>query len=188
MTDETTQNFDPSSFEPEEVPEDEAALADEVQSFWETARGRAGLGKTSVVIGQTVNEAVAPPAWSFGDNEDLADALVGAVLAGEKTGTSTALWEFEDSGEKLPTVGELSIVLDGAGHPRALIRTTEVEVVPFDEVTEDFAAAEGEDDRSLAMWREGHEAYFRRNLGEGREFAADMPVLCERFELLYPTM
>nr|BFF20798.1 hypothetical protein GCM10025730_43190 [Promicromonospora thailandica] len=61
-----------------------------------------------------------------------------------------------------------------------------MESVPFDEVDEDFAAAEGEDDRTLESWRAGHEAYFRRTLGEGREFTPDMPLVCERFELLYP--
>ena len=66
-------------------------------------------------------------------------------------------------------------------------RTTSVEVLPFREVTEDQAHAEGEDDRSLASWRREHERYFRRVLdGSGTEFSDDLPVAFERFELLYP--
>ena len=46
------------------------------------------------------------------------------------------MWDYEAVGESLPEAGDLSIVLDGAGHPRALIATTDVRIVPFDEVDE----------------------------------------------------
>ncbi|MFF3066113.1 ASCH domain-containing protein [Oerskovia sp. NPDC057915] len=157
---------------------------EEILAFWETARVRAGEGKVGVVTGFGISATVPPPAWSFGDNPALADGLLAAVLSGEKTATSSSRWEYDDD-VPLPQVGELSIILDGAGHPRALIRTTSVEVVPFDEVTADFAAAEGEDDRSLDSWRAGHREYFSRVL-VGQEFRDDMPVVCERFELRFP--
>lgn len=178
--------FDPATFDPEAVPVEDAELAAEVLDFWAATRQYAGMAKASIVVGQTVSETVPPQAWSFGDEPELAEKLLGAVLAGDKTATSSALWDYDDEGAPLPMVGELSILLDGDGHPRALIRTTNVETTTFEEVDEDFAAAEGEGDRTLESWREGHEAYFRRNLGEGHEFTTDMPVVCERFELLYP--
>ena len=105
-----------------------------------------------------------PQAWSFGDEPELAEKLLDAVLAGDKSATSSALWDYDEEGAPLPVVGELSILLDGENHPRALIRTTSVETTAFEEVDEDFAAAEGEGDRTLESWRKGHEAYFRRNL------------------------
>ena len=78
-------------------------------------------------------------------------------------------------------------MLDGAGHPRALIRTTDVQALAFRDVTEEQAAAEGEDDRSLASWRREHERCFRRVLAGGAaEFSEDLPVAMETFELLYP--
>ncbi|MFX5656784.1 ASCH domain-containing protein [Acinetobacter baumannii] len=40
--------------------------------------------------------------------------------------------------------------------------------------------AEGEGDLSAQYWREGHQTYFER---EG-VFAPDMPLVCERFELV----
>lgn len=178
--------FDPSTFDPEAVPVEDAELAAEVLGFWAATRQYAGMAKASIVVGQTVSETVPPQAWSFGDDPELAETLLAAVLSGDKTATSSALWDYDDEGAPLPVAGELSILLDGEGHPRALIRTTSVETTAFDEVSEDFAAAEGEDDRTLESWRAGHEAYFRRNLAEGHEFTTDMPVVCERFELLYP--
>lgn len=157
-----------------------------IAAFWQAARGHLGLGKLDAVLGEQPKDVVPPPSWSFGDNPELADQLLTLVLDGRKTGTSTALAELEDEGLALPVVGDLSIVLDGTGEPRALLRTTEVEVVPFDQVGDDHAHAEGEDDLSLASWRTEHERYWRRVLGDDR-FTPDLAVVTERFELVYPT-
>jgi len=156
-----------------------------IVDFWDAARGHLGWGKVDAVLGESVDGAVAPPAWSFGDDARLADELLGLVLAGRKTGTSTALAEFTSADEPLPRVGDVSIVLDSAGDPRALLRTTEIAVVPFDQVGAEHAAAEGEDDLSLESWRREHEVYWRRVLGD-EGFSATMDVVTERFELVYP--
>lgn len=129
----------------------------------------------------------APPiAWAFGATPEHADELLDLVLAGVKTGTASTVWEYEDGADPMPVVGELSIILDGAGEPRAVIRTTALEVVPFDRVGPEHAYSEGEGDRTLASWREAHERHWRAHSTSPRGFARDMPVLCERFELLWP--
>ncbi|MGC5168958.1 isochorismatase family protein [Luteimicrobium sp. DT211] len=168
-----------------DAPHDEVQ-AEAVLAYWERVRHLARVGQLDVVTGRGVASAVPPPAWSFGDSPRLADELLALVLAGRKTATTASLLEYEDDGEPLPRPGELSILLDGRGRPRALVRTASVEVVPFADVTAGFAAAEGEGDRSLASWREEHARYFRRVLGDDR-FDERMPVVCERFELLHPT-
>lgn len=163
-----------------------SVLDDEITSFWETSRVHAGLGKIAVVGGLTVAAGIPPVAWAFGDNPVLADELLALVLAGTKTATSSALADYDAEDTPIPVVGELSIILDGEGHPAALIRTTHVQVVAFEDVDADFAAAEGEDDRSLESWRAGHTRYFQRTLGLDA-LPADFQVVTERFELLYPT-
>ncbi|GAA2021751.1 ASCH domain-containing protein [Pseudokineococcus marinus] len=161
--------------------------ADEIVRFWETARSRAGLGRLSVVTGTSAATAVPPPAWAFGADPQQADELLALVLEGTKTATASARWEYEAEGEELPRPGELSIVLDGAGHPRALVRTTSVDVVPFRDVTAEHAHAEGEGDRSLAHWRAVHERFFSATLAEvGRGFDDGLLVVCERLQLLHP--
>lgn len=68
----------------------------------------------------------------------------------------------------------------------ALIETIAVEVRPYNQVEAEFAFAEGEGDRSLAYWREGHWRSFSRALPRiGREPTETMPLVCERFRLLY---
>lgn len=44
----------------------------------------------------------------------------------------------------------------------------------------------GDGDRSLEFWRAAHWPYFVRELAElGIEATRDMPVVCERFEVVY---
>jgi uncharacterized protein YhfF len=108
------------------------------------------------------------------------------VLRGVKDGTASSLWDYEESGEPLPEVGEFSVILDGTGESRAVLVTTQIAIVPFDQVDADHAHGEGEGDRTLTYWRSSHERYWREHSGNPRGFAPDMPIVCERFELLWP--
>lgn len=128
-----------------------------------------------------------PEAWAFGATTEQADELLNLVLSGIKTGTASSLWDHEHDGDPLPSPGELSIVLDGTGTPRALIRTTEVETIPFDEVSAEHAAAEGEGDRTLSHWRRAHQRFWEEHSTSPRGFEPDMPVVCERFEVVWPS-
>ncbi|WP_082031312.1 ASCH domain-containing protein [Actinomyces polynesiensis] len=149
----------------EELHEEEVAYSDdaalppdegEVDLFWQEASKSAGLTRLDVVIGTNPEALVPPPAWQFGWTAKQATELVELVLSGAKTATAGPLSDYDDGVEQLPTIGELGIACDGAGHPRALVRTDAVAVVPFDEVDELHAAAEGEGDLSLDFWRRAH--------------------------------
>lgn len=156
-----------------------------VEAFWELARFHARLNIAPSYFGPTTLEVVPPPAWSFGADPAEADELLGLVLSGTKTATAGALWDYENDDDPLPEPGTLSILLDGSGHPRALIEATDVRVVPFDEVDEEHAHLEGEGDRSLAHWRAVHEQFFTRVATDERGFRPDMPVVLERFRVVY---
>jgi uncharacterized protein YhfF len=58
------------------------------------------------------------------------DVLLELVLSGAKTGTASSLGDHESTGEPVPQPGALSITLDGASQPRAVLETTEVAIVP----------------------------------------------------------
>jgi uncharacterized protein YhfF len=63
-----------------------------------------------------------------------------------------------------------------------------VYITPFSQVTEEHAYKEGEFDRTLSSWRECHSEFFTTELKKiEREFTEDMPVVCEEFEVVYPT-
>lgn len=125
-------------------------------------------------------------AVQFGDSPELADRLGASVVNGSKTATCSALCEWEAEGEPLPSVGSKRIVLDGGGIPLCVVETTEVTVLPLDEVGAAFAKEEGEGDLSLQYWREAHRRFFSRTLPKiGREASPDMPLVCERFRVVY---
>jgi uncharacterized protein YhfF len=117
--------------------------------------------------------------FAFGDSPGMADELAALVASGRKRATASLL----GADEPLPLVGEFSVVLDGEGLPVALIRNREVTVGPFRDVDEAFARDEGEGDLSLGYWREAHRDFFTRTKPG---FTEDSPVVCERFELVYP--
>lgn len=134
--------------------------------------------------------AVAPrsyQAWSFGDNEQDADELGRLARDGTKTATCSLVWAYEAEKEALPAVGDLSVITSWAGEPLCVVETTEVQIKPFHQVDEAFARDEGEGDLSLAYWRKAHWAVFSRECAAiGREPAETMPLLCERFRVLFP--
>ena len=156
-----------------------------IDSFWRVARMRAKLNPTGYYTGERPLASLRPPAWAFGATPEQADELLALVLSGSKTATAGALWDYEADGEALPTPGALGIVTDGRGVPHALIVTTQVEVVPFDEVSAEHAYLEGEGDRSLATWREVHERFFTEHAAHSRGFSPDMPVVLQHFAVLY---
>lgn len=108
------------------------------------------------------------------------------VLSGAKTATGSLLWAYEADGKHLPEVGDHSIVTAGADDPVCIIETTEVRVLPVDEVDADWARDGGEGDGSLASWRD---LYWRYIVSEcrriGREPSPRAPLVMERFRVVY---
>lgn len=149
--------------------------SDEVLGFWSRARSETG------VEGELLG------AWALGDSPGLADELLALVLKGEKRAATGLVVEMELRGEPEPRVGTYTIVLDGEGRPRALLRTVGIRRTTFDEVDEEHAYWEGEGDRTLESYRREHTRYFKR-VGRklGFEFTEGMAVVLERFELVYP--
>jgi uncharacterized protein YhfF len=124
--------------------------------------------------------------WGFGDSPAMADELGELVRQGVKTATCSLLWEYEADGEAIPQVGEQNIILDGAGQPLCVIKTTEIEFKPYNEVDAQFAHDEGEGDRSLAYWRDAHWRFFSRSCERiNRPISQTMPLVCERFRVVF---
>ncbi|OOE40233.1 RNA-binding protein [Salinivibrio kushneri] len=94
---------------------------------------------------------------------------------------------YEIENEPYPQVGRLTVVLNWAQQPVCIIKVTEVSECPFDQVTAEFAAAEGEGDKSYAWWRQAHLAFFEQE-GQalGVPFTTQSPLVLERFKKVYP--
>ena len=91
--------------------------------------------------------------------------------------------------ETPPQAGDLAIVADGEGESLCIIEITEVEIKPFSEVDEEFAFDYGENDRTLQQWRAASWDYFAQCcVAIGREPSGAMPLVCQRFRVLYPSV
>jgi uncharacterized protein YhfF len=136
----------------------------------------------------TGSEAELTSAYAFGDTPAMADELAHLVLHGPKRATAGLLLEYEREEEPVPRPGDHNIVLGGRGEPVCIIRTTQVDIVALDRVDAAFAWDEGEGDRSLEWWQRAHRAFFQRQCENlGVPFTEDMPVVLDRFELVWPT-
>ncbi len=125
-------------------------------------------------------------AWHFCDVEASANSLAELVYIGQKTATASLAWSYEADGESIPKEGELSVITLWDETPVCIIETTECKVIPFLEVPASFAYDEGEGDRSLQHWRKVHLDYFTKECGKiGRTHSPLMPVVCERFKVVY---
>ena len=124
--------------------------------------------------------------WQFMGGERGCNRLAALAQAKIKTATSSLYDCFELDGEKVPEVGDYSIILDSDEEPLFIIQDKEVYVKKFSEIDEDFAFKEGEGDQSLEYWRKVHKDYFGRQCEEyGIEFSEDIKVLCEEFEIVF---
>ncbi|WP_300681945.1 ASCH domain-containing protein [Nocardioides sp.] len=90
----------------------------------------------------------------------LRDRLVGAILAGEKTSTSSLVIGWEHDGEPLPQVGDREAVVDSDGQPVCVTENVAVTVCRLADVTLEHAIAEGEGFSTVAQWRAGHEEFW----------------------------
>lgn len=124
-------------------------------------------------------------AWNYGT--ETADELAALTLYGLKTATSSAFPMYIYDNVDLPKVGEYSIILDTEENAVCIIRTEEVNIIPYHQVESLHAFKEGEGDRSLNYWRMEHQRFFTEELERvGQVFTEDMLVVCEEFQVVYP--
>ena len=122
----------------------------------------------------------------YGDSLALSAELLALIRQGRKRAGTSLLWACEADDQPIPDVGDIEIVLDFHNEPALVTRITDVSVVPYGEVTAEYAAVEGEGDGSLEYWRRAHWAYFSRECRRiGREPTEAMPVVCSVFEVLH---
>lgn len=150
-----------------------ADKTDATDAYWRDYLEHAGLAADDYAV------------CSFGDNPHDAAELAALVLAGTKRATASLARDYPPDG--LPRPGDYVVVVDGEERPCCIWRTLQIEVKPMREVDAAFAWDEGEGDRTLPDWMDGHRRFFTHELATmGGRFDESMRVDLERFELLYP--
>ena len=125
-------------------------------------------------------------AFQIGVGRSMADQAAQLVLDGIKTATSDLIWHMEWNHKPRWHVGDHHILLDGSWRPVCVLRTTELEEKRFCDIDADFARDYGEGPRTLEWWREHVFAWYAAECTQiGVEPSEEMPLLCERFEVVY---
>lgn len=155
--------------------ENEKYSQEKIDMFWKTFLRETNRNETTKCL----------EVFHFELTEKWANELLRLVLIGQKRATASSLLRYEIEGERIPQVGDLSIVTDWEGVPRCVIETTEITIIPFSDITYDICKREGEDD-TLESWVEGHAHFFKEDGKQlGYEFNDDMLVVFEDFEVVY---
>lgn len=123
---------------------------------------------------------------AFGITWDDARAIATLVKDGTKTASGGLVWSNEADGKPGSRPGDLWIVIASPDEPVCIIETTEVRVIPYDEVPEEYAWQGGEGDRTMADWRRMYWEYIVSECKRiGREPDRKAPLAMERFHVVY---
>lgn len=142
------------------------------------------LSTLSAAERQTVSQLSAE---YFCADEYNANECARLVNTGKKTATCSLKQSWDIDKEPLPSVGRLTVVLNWQEEPVCIIKTTEVSLCPFNEVTVEFAAAEGEGDGSYGYWHKAHVEFFTQHAADiGVTFNESSLLVLERFKKIYP--
>ena len=104
----------------------------------------------------------------------------------EKLVDTNDAWIVERTGQPVPRVGALLVLIDMGGRPTLLLRTRAVREAVFGKVTAEDTAVDGSPVRDPAIWVPLHTVYWNALLEPfGLTVSDDMPFWVEAFELLY---
>ena len=98
-------------------------VTDDVARFWAAACAHAGIDPTT-----------AYQVWYFGSGEPMATRLARLVRDGPKRATAALHAGVLALPETGAVLGGYSVVTGFAGEPVVVIRSTQVDIVPFEEV------------------------------------------------------
>ena len=125
-------------------------------------------------------------AWHFCNNEIDANNLALLAKRGIKRATAGLKKSYEIENDPIPKEKDLHIITDFQGAAVCIIEVTKVEIIPFNEITEEHAKVEGEGDGSLAYWKEEHYKFFMEDATSlNTEFNETDLVVFMTFRVVY---
>ena len=133
-----------------------------------------------------------PVRWGFAEPGPLRNELTSLAFGGGKVVTTGLLAEYEILGEPVEQPGDISILLDSADAPVALIEDVRSKVIRLADMTDQDAIDEGEGYADAAAFRVTHERHWngfidwvRDGLGDPTfTITDDTLVVAERFRIV----
>lgn len=122
---------------------------------------------------------------SYANEEQDYAPVLALILCGKKTANFSALAGYHIDNEPLPHKSEYYVLNNWKGDHVAVIKTVNVQVIPFDEIPWEMAQKEGADE-NLNEFRQRYTEFFQEDADiMGYDFSQTMPVVFEEFEVVY---
>lgn len=113
------------------------------------------------------------------------DELAEKVLTGEKTATSSLYDYYRMNLKEKIKENEYASVLDSHGREICIIQIKRIDIIEFQNITEEFAIDEG--DENLGNWLKIHTDYYSLLLEKiGKKLTGETKLLCEWFIVIAP--
>lgn len=107
------------------------------------------------------------------------------VLSGRKTALFYPYESFVINHEPLPLSDEMYIVENNNDEPKCIIQLTDVNIIPFGEISWELASRDGEDE-NLEQWRNRQKAFMQEEADLcGFDFNDGSKIICEIFNVIY---
>lgn len=146
-----------------------------ISEYWKKFLDSAGLNE---------EEAGFSGEFSFEPNF-VGEQQLFLLLNGKKTAAFSTFESYGINMEPLPVTGELYIVENKDGEPKAVIEVTDVTVRPFGDITWELARKDGENE-NLEEWKERQKEYFEEEAAIcGFDFNESSKILCQQFKVIF---
>ncbi|WP_407428821.1 ASCH domain-containing protein [Treponema sp.] len=134
---------------------------------------------------QSEENAVYSRELVFEDSGFTGTSQLSLVLSGAKTAVFTPLDSIEINRESVPVAGETYIVLDSKDEPCCVIELTDVNILPFNEISWELAKRDGENE-NLSDWQDKMHEFLEDEADLcGFEAREDSKIVCEIFRVIY---
>ena len=123
---------------------------------------------------------------SIGIDEETTVLIIGFIKEGEKVGTFSLPWLMESENIPASHTGQPIILLSYDGKPEIVVQITDIEETTFGKIDYEVTKIDGPPVRDPEVWIPLHREYWNNILKPyGRSCTDDMPVIVERFQLVY---
>ena len=124
---------------------------------------------------------------SIGIDEETTGLIISFIKAREKVGTFSLPWIMKAENLPMSHEGLPIILLSYDGKPELVVQLTEVFETRFGDIDIEVTSIDGPPVRDPEVWIPLHTNYWNGLLKDyGRSCTDDMPVLVEKFKLVFP--
>lgn len=144
--------------------------------FWQVFLEETGTPDTTVLQNYTY----------FGSSEEESVAALEQLLSGERTAISHCIPAFLVKKQRMPRIGDYTMVTDFYGNPCCILNTVDVTIAPLPEISEELISRDCPGLTREAWLLQKKDEYTALAKQGGFHYHDELPVLMEHVKLVYP--